>query len=72
MKEIIIALISGSCVGIPSVLATILTNSRNKALINYKIEELTKQVNAHNNLIDRMYRVEARVTLLEEEHKKDD
>lgn len=38
-------------------------------LTNYKIDELKEKVNKHNNLIDRMYRVENRVTLLEDEMK---
>lgn len=39
-------------------------------LTNYKIDELQKKVSVHNNLIDRMYKVESRVTLLEDEIKK--
>ena len=39
-------------------------------LTNYKIDKLQEQVNKHNNLIDRMYKVESRVTLLEDEIKK--
>lgn len=39
-------------------------------LTNFKIDELQKQVNKHNDLIDRMYKVENRVTLLEDEIKK--
>ena len=38
-------------------------------LTNYKIEELSKRVDKHNNLIDRMYKVESRVTLIEDEIK---
>ena len=39
-------------------------------LTNFKIDELTKRVDKHNNLIDRMYKVESRVTLIEDEIKK--
>lgn len=39
-------------------------------LTNYKIDKLQEQVNKHNNLIDRMYKIESRVTLLEDEIKK--
>ncbi len=38
-------------------------------LTNYKIDELKEKVNKHNNLIDRMYKIENRVTLLEDEKK---
>lgn len=35
-------------------------------LTNYKLDELKKQVEKHNSLIDRMYRVEMRVTVIED------
>lgn len=38
-------------------------------LSNYRISQLELQVAKHNNLIDRMYKVETRVTLLEDEIK---
>lgn len=38
-------------------------------LSNYRIGQLEDKVNKHNNLIDRMYKVESRVTLLEDEIK---
>lgn len=69
MTVIISALISGLCVAIPSVIATILSNKRNNDLVIYRINELDKKVHEHNNLIDRMYKVESRVTLLEDDRK---
>jgi hypothetical protein len=36
-------------------------------LTTYRIEQLEKKVQAHNNLIDRMYKVEMREEVLEEE-----
>lgn len=65
-SEIIIAIISGLCVAVPSIIATISTNKKQQDLINYKISQLTEHVIQHNGLIDRMYKVENRVTLLEE------
>ena len=67
--QIVIAIISGLCVAIPSILTTILSNISNKKIVNYRIDELEKHVLAHNNLIDRMYKVENRVTLVEDEIK---
>ena len=67
--ELTIAIVSGLCVAVPSVIATITTNRKASAITDLKIEELTKKVNAHNNLIDRMYHVETRVTVLEDEMK---
>ena len=69
METIIVAIISGLCVAIPSIIATISANKRNNDLVIYRIDELDQKVHEHNNLIDRMYKVENRVTLLEENKK---
>lgn len=63
------SLISGLCVAIPSVIATIAANKKTSAIMDFKIEELTKKVNLHNNLIDRMYKAESRITVIEDELK---
>ena len=68
-KELTIAIVSGLCVAVPSVIATITANKKSSAITDFKIEELTKKVNIHNNLIDRMYHVETRVAVIEEELK---
>ena len=67
--EIATAVISGLCVAVPSVIATITANRKSSAITDFKIEELTKKVNQHNNLIDRMYHVETRVAVIEDELK---
>ena len=69
MQEIIIAIISGLCVAIPSIIATLSSNKKNNDLVIYRINELDKKVHEHNSLIDRMYKVENRVTLIEDEIK---
>lgn len=69
METIIVAIISGLCVAVPSIIATISANKRNNDLVIYRIDELDQKVHEHNNLIDRMYKVENRVTLLEENKK---
>lgn len=70
MTGVLTAVISGLCVAIPSIVATISANKRSNDLVIYRINELDQKVHEHNNLIDRMYKVENRVTLLEE-NKKD-
>lgn len=68
--EVIVAIISGLCVAIPSIISTVIVNNRNKNLLIYRVGSLEEKVNKHNNLIDRMYKVESRVTLLEDEIKR--
>ena len=70
MEGVLTAVISGLCVAVPSIVATISANKRSNDLVIYRINELDQKVHEHNNLIDRMYKVENRVTLLEE-NKKD-
>lgn len=66
-KTIIVSIVSllGTFIGtIGGIMAT-------AKLTNYRLEQLEKKVVAHNNLIDRMYKVESRVTVIEDEIKKD-
>lgn len=65
IAEIIVALIGlfGSAVGS---LVGILINSR---LSNYRIEQLEKKVDKHNNLIERTYNLEREEAVLQEEIK---
>lgn len=69
MNNIIIAIIGGLCTAIPNIIATMSANKKQQDLIDYKISQLTEHVIQHNGLIDRMYKVENRVTLLEEKEK---
>lgn len=53
-NTVIVALISGLCVGVPSVIATMMSNNKSNAVMNYRIDELTKKVEKHNNVVERM------------------
>lgn len=64
-SEIIVAILSlvGTFVGtIGGILAS-------QKLTSYRISKLEEKVDKHNNLIDRMYKIETRVTLIEDEMK---
>lgn len=65
MTEILVSLIGGICVAVPSVIATVSTNNKNQALINYKIDQITKKVNEHNVLVEKTYKLEERMSLIE-------
>lgn len=69
MTEIIVAMIGGLCVGIPNTIGIITSNKKNNAITEIKIDELTKKVEAHNRLVERMYKAESRLTVLEDELK---
>ena len=63
MEQILVAVISGLCVAIPSIIATISSNKKNNDLVIYRIDELDKKVHEHNNLIDRMYKAEQKIAI---------
>ena len=67
--EIIVALISGLCVAIPSIIATVSANKKSNDLVIFRINQLDEKVKQHNNLVERMYKVEGRVSILENEKK---
>ena len=69
ITQIIVALISGLCVAIPSIIATISANKKNNDLVLFRINELDEKVKQHNNLIERMYKIEGRVSILENQKK---
>lgn len=46
-------------------LGTYLSNRKQTVLVAYRIEELEKKVNKHNNLIERMYKAEGQITELQ-------
>lgn len=62
--EVIIALISGLCVAIPSIIATYTTNKKTTALITYRLDILEKKVNEHNNWSLRIQHLEDEVSYL--------
>lgn len=68
--EIIVAIISGLCVAVPSIIATISANKKNNDLVLYRINELDNKVHEHNQLIDRMYKAESNITLLVDDIKE--
>lgn len=70
MEQIIIAVISGLCVAIPSIIATISTNKRNNDLVIYRINELDEKVQKYNNLKDRMIVVEKDIASIKSEVKE--
>lgn len=53
-EAVAVALISGLCVAVPSVITTMVSNNKANTLMNYRIDELTKKVEKHNNVVERM------------------
>lgn len=66
MEQILIALISGLCVGIPSVIATLSSNKKTSALITYRIEQLEEKTEKHNQVMERQFKLETEFKDLKE------
>ena len=69
MESIIVAAITGGLALMGTLAGTYFANRKSSALIAYRLEELEKKVQAHNNLVERMYHVEERTELQEEKIK---
>lgn len=74
---IVVAIVSGLCVAIPSLIATFVTNAKNNALqderiasIKTNIAELTDKVEKHNNFGIQLAKLETRIDILERSMKQ--
>lgn len=63
MSDVVIVALVGA---IGSGLCSLLGVLASSKLTQYRLQELEKKVQAHNNLIDRMYKVEKRQSELEQ------
>ena len=63
METIVVAVI-----GLIGTLASVyFVNKKTTALILYRVDQLEQKVNKHNNLIDRMYKAETNIEVIQEE-----
>lgn len=66
---IVSALISAGAAILVSVLTNHASNEKTRALLEYRLSELEKKVDKHNNLVERMYKVEELTSVQEEKIK---
>lgn len=63
MESIVVAIITG----VVTLAGVIMSNSKSRAVMEVKLDELSKRVEKHNQVIERQYEVERRVSVLESE-----
>ncbi|OUO62045.1 hypothetical protein B5F74_02205 [Collinsella sp. An271] len=63
MESIVAALVSGAL----TLVGVLVSNSKARAVTETKIEALTKQVEKHNSVIERTYRLERDVAVIRTE-----
>lgn len=64
-ESIIVALITGGL----SLLGVYMANRKSQALVEYRLSELQKQAEKHNQIIERTYSLEERMAVNEEKIK---
>ena len=69
MDTIIAAGIGGVVSLIVCVITNVAQSSKTRALLEYKMDELSKRVDKHNNVIERTYKLEELTALQEEKIK---
>lgn len=69
MDGIIAAIITGACAVVVSIINSHYQANATRNLIEYKIEELTKRVEKHNNVIERTYKLEEEMAIHNEKIK---
>lgn len=67
MSENIITALIGI---VPTIIVAIFSIVNNNQVIKVRIDELEKKVEKHNQLIDRMYKAESDIKLLQDEMKE--
>ena len=60
VESIVVALIGGAV----TLFGVCLSNSRSRAVMEVKIDELTRRVEKHNSLVERTYRLEQDVAVI--------
>ena len=68
-EVIVVALITGGLSLAGTLITSIYTHRKSTALVIYRIEQLEKKVEKHNNVIERTYQLERRCDVLEEKIK---
>ena len=66
MSEAWIGVIAAVITGLLSLAGVYIANRKSSALIAYRLEQLEKKQDVHNSMIERVYKVEGRLT--EAEH----
>lgn len=63
------AILTGAVAIVVCMLNNYFQNRKSTALIEYKIDELSKRVDKHNSLVERTYKLEESVSVIEEKIK---
>ncbi|MEG0165628.1 hypothetical protein [Anaerorhabdus sp.] len=68
-NSIVVALITGLCVAVPSVLTNVMTNRKSQAIMTYRLDSIEKKQDKHNAVIERTYNLEKDMMVVKEQMK---
>lgn len=68
-ESVLVALITGGLTAVASVIATLFSNNKTAALMEYRIKKLEEKQSIHNGVVERVYALEKRADLAEERQK---
>lgn len=52
-----------------TLIGSLISNNKTQALVTYRLQQLENKVNKHNNLVERMYNLEEKQMVMEEQIK---
>ena len=50
-----------------TLIGSMMANNKTQALVTYRLQQLEDKVNKHNNLVERMYKMEEKQMVMEEQ-----
>lgn len=70
MSEVLLAaIISGVIAAAASITVAVIQHRKSVALIEYRLQQLEKKVDVHNNVIERTYKLEQHAAVVDEKFK---
>lgn len=69
MNEILVAVISGGFALIASITVAVIQHRKSVAIIDFRLQQLEKKVDLHNDVIDRTYKLEEHAAVVDEKIK---
>ena len=69
VTEILVAVISGLTAAAASIIVAVIQHRKSVALIEYRLQQLEKKVDIHNNVIERTYKLEQHAAVMDEKIK---
>lgn len=69
METIVAALGAAALSAAAAIIVGVIQHRKSQALIEYKLDELTRRVEKHNNLIERVYELEKNYGIMQTEIK---